>query len=135
MGSFDTGNFGNDAALDFIDDLIETGNLDVLHEAFEFVLDLTEDDFLETHECQETLAAAEVIALALGNPCENLPEELAEWMEGTTLKSKEILRQKAIGACRRVREQSELRDLWEETEEFDAWLAVLDDLIDNRLVP
>ena len=73
------------------------------------------------------LAAAEVVAALGGNPSDSLPKEIAAWVKGKRNPSKK-LKKDALAAVAAVKKSSELKDLWEESDDFAAWLSSLEDL-------
>ncbi len=59
----------------------------------------------------------------------NLPTEVAEWVnENQPIQLRSQLVTVAKTAVAHVKKQSELRDLWAETDELENWLNVVSDL-------
>ena len=81
------------------------------------------------------IAAAEVVAALLGNPYPDLPDEVANWVDGKSLAADSALveaARKAIDAVQDA-ETSELAQLWsDDPESLAAWRNSLADLA-NRL--
>ncbi|MHA7812095.1 MAG: DUF4259 domain-containing protein [Phycisphaerales bacterium] len=96
---------------------------------------LKSDIYIDAPEGEEAIAAAECLAAAQGNPPAYPPEELEKWLASLndTRPDPELL-DRANQALIKVRndEQSELRELWKDTEYFQAWQVAIDNLI-NRL--
>lgn len=129
MGTWGHRNFENDSALDFVADVEERG-FDRIEEAIRVVANYPEEDYLEIDDSVAALAAIEYIAAAKGRQSEDFPEDAEDWLQkagtDTLLKQDAAAVAKAID---RIRNNSELRDLWgEEGADPELWLAVLSDL-------
>jgi hypothetical protein len=129
MGTWGHRNFENDSALDFVADVEERG-FDRIEEAIRVVANYPEEDYLEIDDSVAALAAIEYIAAAKGQQSEDFPEDAEDWLQkagtDTLLKQDAAAVAKAID---RIRNNSELRDLWgEEGADPKLWLAVLSDL-------
>jgi len=127
MGAWGAGTFDNDDALDWLDDLVD-GADDAIRDALQTALESTGADPLEAPDASSALAAAEVVAAALGRPAADLPGEVSDWLEANGAKSAAALAPLARQAVERVRANSELRKLWEESDPGE-WLAAVDDLL------
>ena len=124
MGAWGPGPFDNDDALDWIDDLVE-GGAGSVYATLEVAAD---GDPPEAPEASMALAAAEVVAAANGAPVRDLPGEVLDWLAEHAGALPADLVPLARRAVERVRRDSELKDLWEETDPA-AWYAALDDLL------
>jgi hypothetical protein len=122
MGAWGAGTFDNDDALDWLDDLVDGAS-----DAIRGALEATEAESIEAPDASSALAAAEVVAAALGNPAADLPGEVSDWLEANGAKSAAALAPLARQAVERIRANSELKDLWEETDPSE-WTAAVDDL-------
>ena len=124
MGCWAIGSFGNDSAADWLCDLLETSDLSLVQETITRVL--AADGYLDSPDATDALAAIEVVAAALGRPtaeAENEPD-LLEWIARIKPSPDPRLvsdSQKAID--RILAPESELRELWEDTEDFSDWQA------------
>lgn len=127
MGTWDTDSFDNDDAMDFISELSESEDIEVLREAFEAVVDLPADDYLEAPECHVAIAAAEIVAAMRGAPSAHMPEEVGEFITRVKVRDEELATL-AIASVERIRTGSELQELWEESDECADWLEALDEL-------
>lgn len=129
MGAWGMGVFENDSASDWVHDLVEQTQLDIVISALGNAVKYLdeEEDFLEESEASEALAAAEVVAALAGNPSAKLPEEILKWLNGAQARNKELM-SLAKRAVRVVKTKSELRDLWKESDGYKAWILVLEDL-------
>ncbi|MET3132750.1 hypothetical protein AAKU55_003028 [Oxalobacteraceae bacterium GrIS 1.11] len=123
MGTWSVDTFGNDYALDWVQDLQETSNLDAIAGTLACALD--GDGELEAPFGAEALAAIEVLARLQGNPGE--PDaQLDRWVAQRKQKVTPALAAKAMRAIERILgEQSELRQLWQDSAEYEAWRAAV----------
>lgn len=126
MGAWGTHNFANDDAMDWLAELEDNG-LAATSSAFAAV-DEAADDYLDASIAACALAAAEVIAALHGRPSPTLPEEIITWVAANPGDPGKALLASARRTIDVVGKQSELRDLWEETDEFETWRAELSDL-------
>ena len=127
MGAWGRGNFKNDSALDWVNKLIYSKGYSVIIEAFD-TIQANKGSYLEVDECNDALAAAEIVAALAGNPSSSLPKNVSEWVSHHLAVDEEIL-QKAKQAVMVVLSDSELRDLWEEVDALEEWNATQIDLI------
>lgn len=129
MGSWGFTNFDNDTAQDFVAD-VEEGGIDRIVSAIEVIKTIEEDAYLDSDLCSEALAAIEYIATAKGHMAEDFPEDAEDWV--TAHKAQLQIIRGIVGKCKdaidRIKNNSELKELWEETEDFENWNKVLDDL-------
>lgn len=122
-GAWGAGSFDNDDALDWISELEQAASPSVLFLAFTGVS--SESDYVEAPRCSAALAAAEVVAAAQGRPSKALPNEVRRWLKRVRPTIGAELVRNARGAVSFCRDSqnSELRQLWAESEDFQAWLA------------
>jgi hypothetical protein len=124
------GPFDNDSAADWVGDL-EAAIPNTFVSTFRPVTAIELDLYLEEPEASEAIAAAEVVAAMRGYPGDSVrdsPEVLA-WAEQHVAWASTDLVNEAVSAVERVQAASELRDLWAESEDFQSWVASLDDLL------
>jgi Domain of unknown function (DUF4259) len=86
-------------------------------------------EFLDADLCREAIAAAELCACCAGQSPERLPDNVHAWVEENPHGPHADEVELALQAVSRVREESELRDLWEESDDHSQWLAELDGLL------
>jgi hypothetical protein len=130
MGAWGHLNFENDTALDLVYEIEEKG-ADRIKTAIEAINSREEDAFLDSDLCAEALAAIEYIAAVKNKASEDFPEDAEEWLTPANKDSLLAIRNlipKSKQAIDRIQHNSELKDLWEETEDFDKWTKVLEDL-------
>lgn len=124
MGCWAIDSFGNDDAADWLGNLIESNDLSPARQAVSAVL--AEDDYLDAPYATEALAAIAVVAAALGRPTTSAKghPDLLAWVAQVKPNPDSSLVSDSIRAIDRIlAADSELRDLWEETDEFNEWQA------------
>lgn len=130
MGCWAIDAFGNDDAADWAYGLEECNDLSLVESTLDRVL-AAGTEYLESPEAMEALAAIEVIARLQGHWGERnaYTETVDNWVLKTKLQPDKALVEKAHRTIERIlSEPSELKELWEETEEFDAWRASVAEL-------
>ena len=129
MGAWGLGSFENDDACDFLADATESGDLSLIREVLDNVLTSTE--YVEAPDACQAIVAAEIIAAALGHPtlAAQQEEELTSWLSRIrpTI-DKELANQASDALTRILAPNSELRELWEETDDFSDWQASVKEL-------
>lgn len=126
MGAWGHGSFENDDACDWVYTLEESG-IGAVTQTLE-TFDDEADDYLEAPTCSEILAAGEVVAALRGKSGGGLTEEVQKWVEGKAIPPEDLV-MRIRSAVERVKSDSELKELWEESEDFDRWKSTVDDLI------
>jgi hypothetical protein len=124
MGAWEAGAFENDTAMDWVADLERVGA-----QAVRTALSVAADGFLEAPEGEEAVAAAEVVASALGELGPNLPQDVRRWIAANAgqLSAEDVTL--ARGAMKRVvSEDSELKELWIDDAGDDDWPKAMEDL-------
>lgn len=123
MNIWGSGPFANEQAAAFVREVVADGAAAV-QEAFEVVLD-PDLDFVEAEEGQRALAAAGVLAAALnGDTSDVIDAGLRAWLAGTDPSALAPLRPLGAEAVARVLgPHSELPELWEDSEDAEAWYA------------
>ncbi|WP_248739703.1 DUF4259 domain-containing protein [Pseudomonas sp. MWU12-2029] len=121
MGTWSIHAFGNDEAADFAIELSESSDLDLIQSALEDVI--AADEYLEAPEADRGIAAAAVLALLNGQEIPGaLDEALSTWVKSQTTKPGSALLTKAQVVIERVlSENSELAELWIESDEYESW--------------
>jgi Domain of unknown function (DUF4259) len=128
VGSWGVASFENDAAGDWfllVEEAPDPGA--VMASAIDDVVSAAE--FLEVGACCEAVAAAEPCACCAGQLPDRLPDDVDGWVQANTHGPHADEVEVAVRAVTRVREASELRDLWEDSEHFSQWLAEADHLL------
>lgn len=125
MGAWGIGHFENDDAGDWVWELEDAGSLVPVESA---IVGVGPEDCLEAPDACMALAAGETIAAAVGRSASDIPETVSKFVSGLDAPVAPDLVAKARAAVERVLANSELRELWEETDEFDAWQSKVRDL-------
>jgi hypothetical protein len=129
MGAWGMLAFDNDDANDWAYDLEDADDLSLVESAFKAVEEA--EDYVEAPDASNALAACEVLARLNGKPgYQNAyTEKVDEWVAAHPLIPPAELLGRADAAIDRVLgENSELRDLWSESDENGNWLAAVEDL-------
>jgi len=125
MGAWGRGTFDNDAASEWLDDLPSDAGLFYLQEAFSLP-----DGYLEVDEASNALAAAEVLVALGGRARSGLPAVAKQWAAAHSDLNPRVLKEAAASAILRVLgKDSELDQLWSDSEEYDAWRADVEMLL------
>ena len=125
MGAWGIKPFENDNSCDWFWDVEKTSDLSVIEAA----LDEADVDYLEPDGGENILAAAEMILALQGEARDDFFEDADKWVEKNLDLDASHLVEKAVQSIERVlADESELKELWEETEDYDEWLADVDDL-------
>lgn len=122
MGAWGAGTFENDTALDWVWELEETSDLSVVEAALQRVLSV-DGEYLEAGDAEEALAAIEVIARLQGNSGEP-NDDIDNWVSANNLQVPPELAKKSHAAIERILgADSELAELWEDSDSFEEWKA------------
>ncbi|HJV03191.1 MAG TPA: DUF4259 domain-containing protein [Burkholderiaceae bacterium] len=130
MATWATHAFGNDYALDWAEDLQETRNMEAVENTLDTALG-NQGEVLEAPFAAEALVAIEVIARLQGHwgLRDDDTEILDLWIAEHPQRARQDLAEKAHRVIDRIlSEQSELRQLWAETEHYDDWRAAVEEL-------
>jgi hypothetical protein len=124
MGCWAIESFGNDTAADWLAELVSRNDLGLVRDAIGEVLGA--QGYMDAPYATEGLAAIEVVAAALGRPTPSAQaeEELMSWVAKVQPTVEPELVTQALAALDRILgPESELRELWEDTEDFADWQA------------
>ena len=125
MGAWGAESFQNDDAADWLATLSTMSPGD-LTQVFSLVAD--NSGYVEVTAASIAVAAAEVVAALNGRPAMGAPTEILEWTRKNHFGITPELKALSIRALDRVWENSELKDLWSESEELSNWTAAIQDL-------
>ncbi len=129
MGAWGVLAFDNDDANDWAYDLEEAGNLSLVESAFGTVEEA--EDYLEAPDASNALAACEVLARLNGKPGykNSYTEKVDEWVAAHPQTPSPALIERANAVIDRILgENSELKELWAESDENGTWLESVEDL-------
>jgi hypothetical protein len=128
VASWGVASFENDAAADWfllVEEAPDPGA--VMASAIDDVIGAAE--FLDVGVCCEAIAAAELCASCAGQLPDRLPDNVDGWVQANPHGPHADEVELAVQAVTRVREESELRDLWDDSDDGPRWLAGVDDLL------
>jgi len=124
MGTWALHSFGNDEAADLLGDLTDQDAFSPVQEAIARVIDT--EGYLEAPESQQCIAACEVVAMALGRPSAagQAEDKLVMWLARVQPAPTSDMVSQAVTAIGRILvPESELLELWQESEEFGSWIS------------
>lgn len=130
MGTWGHRAFENDVASDWAYDLEDTSDLSLVESTFADLEGIGGDSLGQDIGCN-ALAACEVLARCLGNTGyrDAYTENVDAWVASHSQKpSPELLKRASAAIQRILGNHSELRDLWEESDEFEQWREAVEDL-------
>jgi hypothetical protein len=128
VGSWGVASFENDAASDWfytVEEAPDPGA--VMAAAIDDLLSAADD--IEVDLCSEAIAAAELCASCAGQLPARLPDHILIWVQTHPHEPHADEIAQAAQAVSRVRAESELRELWDESGDGPHWLAEVDDLL------
>ena len=129
MGAWGFGSFDNDDAADFLAEVTASGDVSLLREVIANVLSSTE--YVEAPDACQAIVAAEAVAAALGRPTAAAQQEesLGAWVKRIRPDVDATLVAEARDALSRIlAANSELRELWEDSDDFAEWRASVAEL-------
>jgi hypothetical protein len=124
MGAWGPGVFENDDASDWVWELEDDTDGTVLADALSIVTTAPVSEFIEAPDASNALAAAEIVASARGSRAADLPTEAVVWLDAHSAVVDEKLVAKARTAVERIAADSELKELWDESDST-AWSTVV----------
>ena len=125
MGAWSHEPFANDTASDWAYVLMDATDLSHIEATLDRVLD-EPGGYLEAPDAEEAVAAVAVVAQLLGRspPITDGPEGLQAWITGVGVRPSPALLDKARRVLDRVvAEDSELAELWDDSESAADWRA------------
>jgi hypothetical protein len=122
-GAWGFGSFENDDALDWVSELERASGPKVLADALRDINPGSK--YVEAPDCSVALAAAETVAAAHGRASKGLPGEASAWLKRVkpVVGAELVERARTAVTFCRDDENSELRQLWAASKDFQAWLA------------
>lgn len=130
MGAWDSDPFGNDTASDWTYGLKDVDDLSMIEEAIQTVLEVG-NDYLEAPPAEEAIAAIDILARLQGRfYVKNAYTKSADvWVAAHPLMPSASLIANAEKALTRIiSEPSEVLELWQESDDFEAWKTHLENL-------
>jgi hypothetical protein len=123
MGAWGEKAFENDSALDWLTEL-EAEGVTALRTILSTVAETEEDDYLDVDDGAGAIAAAEIVAAALGRGRDRVPKQVIAWLDANAgaIRSEDLaLARRAVE--RVVAPNSELRGLWDPDGSNTTWHA------------
>jgi len=127
-GCLGADSFENDDASDWLADFCVDPDKELISNALSTVAEMHSGEHLEAPECSVGLAAAEVAAALKGAPNPNMPDEAKQCVVNFKIKSDPSLVSLAVKAVERIKKNSELKELWDESENSHEWYSAVGDL-------
>jgi hemerythrin superfamily protein len=131
MGAWSHEPFGNDTACDWAYDLESITDYSLITDTLQQVIDEA-DEYIDADVASEAIAAIEVLAKTLGKgtQSDSYTENVEAWVKDMATQPSAELLQLALTVLEVVQqENSELNDLWAETEEnYTPWINTLNQL-------
>lgn len=131
MGAWSHEPFGNDTACDWAYELEESEGYAVVEDAFNQIIEMSTEEYIDADIGCVAHAAAEVLAKSFGRGVEeeDIPEAVEKWLEQNKNKTNPALIPKAIRALKLLTsENSELNELWQESDYYTEWTSNIDEL-------
>ena len=128
MGAWNIGSFDNDDASDWLYELEGSEDTAVIADALDAVAN-RRGKYLEAPECLIAIAAAEIVSALREQPAGCLPDNAAAWIEENRNLDVSNLVPVAQAVIERIRSNSELQELWDESEHASKWHSSLESLI------
>ena len=125
MGAWGSGSFENDDASDWIADFCDDPDEGLISDALSTVAEMGADEYLEAPDCSVGLAAAEVVAALKGAPNPDMPDEAKECISKLKIKAEPGMISLASRAVEWIKTNSELKELWDESENPAEWYAAV----------
>jgi hypothetical protein len=137
MGAWGTKTFENDGAMDWLGEFLDVPSETRILNTFSTqptviqpgiigkLMGKKPESIPGELEGDEVLAAAEVVASILGRPSTTIPDELKN-LPAISISPTTVSR--ALSAIDEIIKDSNLKECWEETDDFQAWKAEVEDL-------
>ncbi len=124
----------DDLATDFASQIVEGNGIAILLRTLSGARNVP--GHLSYEPAIRGLLAAEMVAALAGHPAKAMPLELATWAaERRDDRIEPELRRLAVAVAERVKEDSELAELWARSSELAGWVAKVDDLLARLAAP
>jgi len=128
MGAWGSGSFENDDASDWIADFCDDPDKELISDALSTVAEMDAAEYLEAPDCSVGIAAAEVVAALKGAANPSLPDDAKECVAKLKIKVDPSIISLALKAIERIKTDSELKELWDESESPNEWNAAIGNL-------
>jgi len=129
MSAWGISNFENDTALNWIENLIEKSDIDSINSTINVFVSDFDPEETSLIECSKFLAVVELLAGLLGNPSEDFPDELTDWIEGKYIKVNDDVVNKAKEGVVLVLKDSEAKEMYWDSGYQKSWVEAQNSLI------
>jgi hypothetical protein len=130
MGAWGSDSFENDDAADWLGQFCDAPNKQSIADALATVVDMDAADYLEAPDCCVGIAAAEIVAAQKGAPNPKLAMEAKACITKLEAADANII-SLALKALERIKNNSELKELWDESETSAEWYSSISNLEDR----
>jgi hypothetical protein len=128
MGAWGADSFENDDASDWLADFCEGPDTELTSVALSTVAEMAAADYLEAPDCSVGIAAAEVVAARKGAPNASLDDDAKTCLASLENNADPGLVSLALKAIERIKTNSELKELWDESENPAEWYQAVENL-------
>jgi hypothetical protein len=128
MGAWAAHSFGNEEALDWLNDLFDERDIYFIHNTLEIIAEFPPEDKPEAWDCCCAIAASEMVAAASGKPSSEFPQAAKEWLDAYGFQADDEALELARKAVDRVQTNSRLKEHWEKSSRSAEWYHCLSDL-------
>lgn len=119
MGAWGAGSFENDDASDWAWELESAVDTSILDEALSAINNT--EGYIEAPDCSVAIAAAEVVAALRQRPAVELPEDVTKYVKRLGGPPSPELTASSLRALERIKTNSELQELWDESDSGSEW--------------
>ena len=124
MGTWNTKPFGNDSALDWF---IELENSKNGVDKISYALNQANNESVEDIDIgEQAIAAASLVAAASLDKIKGINPEAKLWIQRSAFSPTKEIKQLAIDVIQRIKTNSDLKELWEESGDLHSWLNELE---------
>ena len=128
MGAWGFDSFENDDAADWVADFCDAPDPTLVSNTLSAVANLDAGEYLEAPDCSVAIAAAEVVAALKNAPNTNLPDGTETCLSRLEFNADPNWITLALKAINRIRADSELKELWDESDTPAEWHASVNSL-------
>ena len=128
MGAWGSDSFENDDAADWVADFCDAPDQTVIVNTLSPVANLDAGEYLEVSDCCVGIAAAEVVAALKGAPNLNVPDDTKICLSSLKMKVEPGLIALALKTIERIKTNSELKELFDESEDPEEWYQAVGNL-------
>ena len=120
MGTWSNKPFGNDAALDWLSELEDSEFW--LEKIKNSLAAANNSNYIDARIAEEAIAAAAIVAAGSIDRVSGIYKDAKLWIERSAFSPDRELKESAMAALSNAASNSELKDLWEESESLEGWV-------------